>query len=177
MKKITLNGENTFVSVCQQGACILATIAVFFLLCLVDITPAAAQGKQNDGVTGTGNALAVADRGMSTIGSSLAPSRYAYTAVDNGPSAADENERIPALVKEIRVYPNPVSDYLLVMIPAAAKANIPVIIRGMDGKTITKDEIAAGTANAVIDVKQIPAGMYVVSIGDVADRLVRLARN
>jgi hypothetical protein len=166
MKKITEYGNNLYKVCSQSGAYRLAFIFVIFMVYITTYTAAKAQALDDKTNTApqASKAFAVA------VGTSL------LVATDK--NAGEAAHAVDTEKGRITLYPNPVSDYLLVMLPMAAVANTVVTVRSMDGKTVATDTIVAGTTNTVIDVKQVPHGMYVVTIDDVADKQVsRLVKN
>ena len=168
MKKITEFGGNLVAGCSLKSMNMLAIVTVIFLMCLANITGAAAQALRQKG-----NDMAIAVTGTNAL------ANFAFTTRDGGADRAGEPERIAKKVEgHLWLYPNPVSDYLLVMLPVATVTDKLVTVSSMDGETLATDTIAAGATNTVIDMKKIPLGAYVVTIDDVADRQVlRLVKN
>ena len=143
----------------------LTFIMAFFLLCCAAT-----------------NATAQAWNKISGAGASQTSKTFAVDStgipVTNCHSASEKADLVKSEKGHLVLYPDPVSDYLLVVLPAAAIANTLVTLRSMDGTEIATDTIAAGATNTVIDVKQVPHGMYVVTIDDTADKQIsRLVKN
>ena len=140
----------------ERGASKLAFIIAFFFLCCAAT-----------------NATAQAFSKIS--GPTEAQTSKTFAAAD---SAGETANLVRSEKSHLILYPDPVSDYLLVVLPAAAIVNTLVTLRSLDGTEIATDTIAAGATNTVIDVKQVPHGMYVVTIDDAADKQVsRLVKN
>ncbi len=163
MKKTTEFGGCRFTGYGHISARRLAIVAAFLVLCFTGITGARAQATKQNSVTGTCMNI---------------PANYAFTSMDNGIMDAGETAHVAGQPISLRLYPDPVSDYLLVLLPVPALTNMLVTVRNMDGSILATDTIAMGATNTVIDMKQVPHGTYVISIDDVVDKQVlRLVKN
>ena len=115
-------------------------------------------------------------------GTAATQASKAFAVVDGTGSKVPTTVNTAGVVKKkkssVTLYPDTVSDYLLVVLPVAAVTTTLVTVRSIDGTTVATDTIAAGATNTVIDVKQVPPGMYVITIDNVADKQVtRLVKN
>jgi len=70
-------------------------------------------------------------------------------------------DNIAAEQTKIKVYPDPVSDYLLVLCPLVS-AGTKVSVINAEGKIVVTETLVPGATTAVIDVKNIPNGFYVL---------------
>lgn len=72
-------------------------------------------------------------------------------------------EQEPPPLGDIRLYPDPVDDFLTVSIPADRPAeNISAEIVSAEGKTVMT--FHPGTAETRLDIRQLPPGIYIVKI-------------
>ena len=100
-----------------------------------------------------------------------------FTTLENGHSSGKTVRVAEKKNSHVTLYPELVSDYLLVLLPVAAATNVTVTMRDMDGNTVATDSIAAGGTNTVIDVKKVPSGTYSITIEDAIEKQVlRLAK-
>ena len=176
MKKVTMYGSGHFMRYCCPRASRLMTAALFFLLCMAQLTDATAQ-VQNEkaGIAPHAKGFTVAEN-VTPGKSRITPTSLAFNKMENG--LPNETEQANTGEGRLMLYPDQVSDYLLVMLPTAAMTGKLVTVSSMDGETLATDTIVAGATNTVIDMKKIPFGTYAVTIDDAADKQVlRLVKN
>ncbi|MGG9972066.1 pectinesterase family protein [Ferruginibacter sp. SUN002] len=65
-------------------------------------------------------------------------------------------------VFNINIYPNPVSNELLITYPRASTES-SVLIKSLEGKNIISQKLPAGTLATSIDVSKLPKGVYLVT--------------
>jgi hypothetical protein len=63
----------------------------------------------------------------------------------------------------VKLYPNPVSDYLLVMLPAFQASTVLRVV-SQDGRVVAREIVPSGETSAVLDVKGFPNGTYMVTL-------------
>ncbi len=62
---------------------------------------------------------------------------------------------------KVKLYPDPVSDYRLVLFPVLA-AKTSVAVMTADGRLLLKQDLLKGATSAVLDVKNLPNGRHVL---------------
>lgn len=75
-----------------------------------------------------------------------------------------QNSEVMAGHKEIKVFPNPFSQYCFVSFKAASESKTMVEISGTDGKTILKSEYLFASENAQCKIENLPQGLYFLKI-------------
>jgi len=92
---------------------------------------------------------------------------WVMTAIDDCSNKAYYNGPVSTVVSdinnavaEIKVYPNPTSDYVNVDVNSVAGGKISVSVLNMLGQEITR--VSAVNNKAVIDAAKLPSGIYVV---------------
>jgi hypothetical protein len=80
----------------------------------------------------------------------------------NGPtvSVAPQPEQPPAL----RLYPNPATDQVRVLLPAPAPPGAEVLLTDVAGRVVVRQPLPAGAAEALLSVAQYSAGLYIVRV-------------
>lgn len=80
----------------------------------------------------------------------------------NGPtvSVAPQPEPPPAL----RLYPNPATDQVRVLLPAPAPPGAEVLLTDVAGRVVARQSLPTGAAEALLSVAQYPAGLYLVRV-------------
>jgi hypothetical protein len=80
----------------------------------------------------------------------------------NGPtvSVAPQPEPPPAL----RLYPNPATDQVRVLLPAPAPPGAEVLLTDVAGRMVVRQPLPAGAAEALLSVAQYSAGLYIVRV-------------
>src|SRR5690606_13447704 len=84
-----------------------------------------------------------------------------------GTSSSDDTGRARA---DVTLFPNPVSDYLLVTLGEYVPAAGSILIVDMQGKAITTHPIYYG--QNTVDLRQLPIGTYAWQLRD-GDQIVR----
>jgi Secretion system C-terminal sorting domain len=112
-------------------------------------------------------ASAQADYSASVKGSASATLKTQTSSSDRNQifktgSPGDESLRV-------RIFPDPVTDYLLASV-TLAEANTTVTVMSLIGTTMLTDVIPAGSSSIVLDVKNIPHGIYVIIFENKNDR-------
>jgi hypothetical protein len=65
---------------------------------------------------------------------------------------------------DIRIYPNPASDKIIILFPTVQWNNFSVVLKDVTGKTIWKNDFSSPVSDLTLDVKNIVKGIYFLSI-------------
>ena len=107
-----------------------------------------------------------------------ATASYTFSKAGDGITTRNAERSATKGMGRITFYPEVVTDYLLVMLPAAAAADMLVTMRSVDGTAIARDVIAAGATNTVMDLKHVQPGDYVITVDiSAAEQMIRLVKN
>ena len=66
---------------------------------------------------------------------------------------------------DVKVFPNPSNDVLIVQLSDLVVSDVPVYLLDMNGKIISEKTIAQGSTIAYFDVSTLYAGNYLIKIG------------
>jgi PKD repeat protein len=93
-----------------------------------------------------------------------ARSGFTLSVMNQAPTAIPE----AAALRNTRVWPNPVDDQLNLGFTTALQGNMDVDIIDLNGRSVSRTNIrtSAGNNRAVVNVQDLPAGMYMLRIGN-----------
>ncbi|MCB2379672.1 T9SS type A sorting domain-containing protein [Hymenobacter sp. BT635] len=84
--------------------------------------------------------------------------------------------RKTALMEPVQLYPNPASESATLMLPAASHGSVTVLVRDGLGRVVSTQQLAAGQTTAVVNVRNLASGSYIVEVQAVDEqpRYIRL---
>jgi hypothetical protein len=154
MKKLTEFFENPVIEsrlrFVFRAAVLLSMLVILFIAATskVSAQPAVDRSYQ---------ALAINEPRESAAVSYL---QNALNRFENSPAAFITNDQNDGQVK-IKMYPDPVSGYLLVLFPMLP-FNSSIKVISTDGRILTREVIFSGASSTVLDVKNFPKGPYIL---------------
>ena len=68
--------------------------------------------------------------------------------------------------KELKLYPNPAKDFVMLDVAAFAGKDIEVSLSGTDGKTLFVKNYKSVSSSIKLDLANVKAGVYYIKAGD-----------